>query len=358
MTMKRVALGLTAVFVVAAVTMPRWKPAAKRFKWFVVSTNLYQDALRRVGVKKDQISQPDWAALPESSLETYLGRIEATYRNYQKYGDLAGEEIRSAHILEIGPGETLGVALRLVAAGAAQVTAVDKFVPLQTSAFHRRLYGSLMDRLPADERHNLGDTVDLRDGVRFNQQRVSYVYGQGIEDACTQFAPHSFDAVVSNAVLEEVYDLDRLFDAVDRVVKPGGRQIHVIDLRDYGMFTKYGFHPLEFLTIPDGIYRYMVESTGQPNRRLVDYYRSKVASLGYTAQIYTTWVLGQNEPLTEYRTRLRHGSDYSDEALQLVQSIRPRLLARYQRLSDEDLITQSILLVARKPVPAETRAAN
>jgi hypothetical protein len=105
----------------------------------------------------------------------------------------------------------------------------------------------------------------------------------------------SFDLIVSKAVLEEVYDLDAAFDGIDHVLRPGGYQIHKIDLRDYGTFTRHGHHPLEFLTVPDGIYRYMAESTGLPNRRLVDYYRAKAAALGYTARILTTLSLGATE---------------------------------------------------------------
>jgi SAM-dependent methyltransferase len=244
------------------------------------------------------------------------------------------------------------VALRFIALGASQVTAVDKFVPMQRSPFHQRLYRTLSSHLSHDEQLNLTGALDLQDGVNFNTRRVAYIYGEGIEDASPKLAPESFDVVVSNAVLEEAYDLDRVFAALDRVLKPGGRQVHVIDLRDYGMFSKYGFHPLEFLTIPDGIYRHMVEASGQPNRHLLDYYREKMAALGYSADIYRTWVLGGTARLQEYPTDLRPGRDYSTESLQLLQAIRPRLLPRYQRLSDDDLLTQSILLVARKPALA------
>jgi SAM-dependent methyltransferase len=181
---------------------------------------------------------------------------------------------------------------------------------------------------------------------------MSYVYGKGVEDAAaSDFAPRSFDLIVSNAVLEEVYDLDRTFAALDRVLKAGGRQIHVIDLRDYGMFTKHGFHPLEFLTVPDGIYRYMVESSGQPNRRLIDYYRRTADSLGYRSAIYATRVLGRDGELPGSPQTLEYGRDYSDESLALVRAIRPRLLPRYRQLSDQDLLVQSIVFVARKPQP-------
>jgi hypothetical protein len=356
--LKRIALALVLLVVAAALTLPVWKPAAKRFKWFVVATNVYQDTLRRAGLRDDQISQPDYGALPDSAVPAYLHRIDSTFADYQKYGGLTPDRLRGARVLEIGPGETLGVAIRFIGAGADQVTANDKFVPLQRGAFHQRLYRALLDELPPTEQANAADAVLLKAGVQINERRLSYIYGQGIEDVGRTVAPGSFDIIVSNAVLEEIYDADLMFDTLDRLLKPGGRQVHVIDLGDYGMLSKHGFHPLEFLTIPDAVYRYMVESTGQPNRRPLSYYRDKLASQGYTTTIYRTWVLGHPSRLPEYRTGLRYGTDYTDDTLQLVRSIKPRLLPRYRDLPDEELLTRSLLVVADKPVRAQDSVAR
>jgi SAM-dependent methyltransferase len=357
----RVAVAGLLVLVALAATLPVWKPAAKRFKWFVVATNIYQDTLRRTGIRRDQISQPDYAALPPGAIPSYLSRINTTFADYEKYGGLTPPRVRGARVLEIGPGETLGVALRFIGSGAEQVVAADKFVPLETSRFHRDLYRELARGLSPEEQARVTNAVVLDDGVEFNPKRVQYLYGRGVEESSAELADESFDIVVSNAVLEEVYDLDRLFGAVDRLLKPGGRQVHVIDLGDYGMFSKHGFHPLEFLTIPDSVYRYMVEASGQPNRRPLDYYRAKMASLGYRTQIYRTWVLGQPAHLREYRTSLEYGRDYTDANVSLVQSVRGRLLPRYRQLSDDDLLTRSILLVADKPrsaIQSVTRRAT
>ena len=124
------------------------------------------------------------------------------------------------------------------------------------------------------------------------------------------------------------------------------------------MFSKHGFHPLEFLTIPDPVYRYMVEASGQPNRRSLDYYRSTAARYGYSARIYRTWVVGGPSHLPEYQTNLQYGRDYSDENIRLVRSVRSRLLPRYQELSDEDLLTRSILIVFDKPQPLQAAASS
>jgi SAM-dependent methyltransferase len=316
---------------------------------------VYQDTLRRAGLRHDQISQPDFSALSDSELPGYLDRIDKTYSDYLKYAQLTSDRLRGARVLEIGPGETLGVALRFVAAGAQQVVAVDKFVPLQTSSFHRRLYRALAAQLPPEGQANVSDAVALDSDVRFNPARVNFISGQGVEDVGRTLPPHSFDLIVSNAVLEEIFDLDQMFSTLDHLLRPGGRQVHNIDLRDYGMFSKYGFHPLEFLTVPDAVYKYMVESSGQPNRRLLDYYRSAMARFGYRTVVYRAWVLGERTRLPEYRTELRFGRDYTDENLKLVRSIRPRLLPRYRNLPDDVLLTASILLVADKP--AQTASA-
>jgi len=340
----------------AALTLPLWKPAAKRVRWVIIASNLCNDTLRRVGMRTDQIGQPDYAALPLSEIPTYLGRINQTVAGYEKYGGLSPAELRGKNVLEIGPGETIGVALRLIGDGAAHVTTVDKFIPLLKTEFHRRLYRSMLSQSDDIARRNIADAIDVAD-IRLNPRRISYEY-ESIERAAAELPSESVDVIVSNAVLEEIYDLDATFATLDRVLRPGGRQVHVIDLRDYGMFSRFGFHPLEFLTVSDRVYSYMSGSSGQPNRRLIDYYRRALGALGYDTTIYATWVLGQNTPLREFRTRLQYGVDYSDNSLALVRSIRPRLLPRYQQLSDDDLLVESILVVADKPLNQRTAAAQ
>ena len=142
--LKKTFLAVLVLLTVAVVALPAWKPVAKRFKWFVVATNVYQDTLRRTGIRHDQISQPDYAALPESAVPAYLQRINTTFADYQRYGGLTPERLQGRRVLEIGPGETLGVAIRFLGAGASHVTADDKFVPLLRSSFHQRLYRSLL----------------------------------------------------------------------------------------------------------------------------------------------------------------------------------------------------------------------
>ncbi|MEO7649512.1 MAG: methyltransferase domain-containing protein, partial [Bryobacteraceae bacterium] len=246
-------------------------------------------------------------------------------------------------------GENLGVALRFLSAGARRVVCLEKFVPFQNNAYTRDLYLALREQLPQEQRARFDAAVDLSKDVKLNETRLQYLR-RGVEEAEVLTQKSSFDFVVSNAVLEEVYDTDAAFAAMDSVLKPGGYSLHKIDLRDYGMFTNQGFHPLEFLTIPDGIYRYMSESVGQPNRRLADYYRNTMARLGYRTTVFTTVVLGRPD-LPLHKVTLQKGVDYTDTELDLIRRIRPRLLERYRSLPDEDLLVAGIFLMARKPGP-------
>jgi hypothetical protein len=46
---------------------------------------------------------------------------------------------------------------------------------------------------------------------------------------------------------------------------------------------------------------------------------------------------------------LRAGVDYGDKELKLVREVRPRLIERFRRMPDQDLLPSSIVFVARKP---------
>jgi len=65
-------------------------------------------------------------------------------------------------------------------------------------------------------------------------------------------------------------------------------------------------------------------------------------------------VLGSDPDLPEPRRELRPGIDYSEQQLKMIGEIRPRLLDRFRKLSDADLLVQSIVFVARKPIQQAT----
>jgi hypothetical protein len=351
--MKRITLGALLALVVLVLAYPLWKPAAKRVKWFVILTNIGQDSLRRFGIRTDQIGQAGSLRKDESELSPEVARIRGMYAQYLRYADWRPEMAAGKRMLELGPGLNIGVPLLFMADGAEHAAGLDKFVPLQEDAYYSKLYGQLRENLSQKQKANFDSAIQLSPKIALNPKRMTYVYGKDVTECVGELGPDSYDLIVSNAVLEEMYDPTPVFEAQDRLLRPGGTMIHRIDLGDYGMFSKYGFHPLEFLTVPDWAYRRMVESSGQPNRRLVNYYRDAVARLGYRFDIYITRILGVPEFLPEPKTQVQPGTDYTNETIRLVNEIRPSLISRYRSMPDSDLLIQGIVLVARKPVAAK-----
>jgi hypothetical protein len=180
-----------------------------------------------------------------------------------------------------------------------------------------------------------------------NEERLQYIYGHGIEEADAILEPRSFDFIVSRAVIHNVYDVDRGFEAMDRLLAPGGYMLHKIDLSDENMFSSRGMHPLTFLTIPERIYFLMASDSGKPNRKLIGDYREQMQKRGYQTKILITTVLGAG-PLVPHKEQIEQGVDYSDKTLSLINAIRPRLASPYRDRSDAELAATGIFLVATK----------
>ena len=134
--------------------------------------------------------------------------------------------------------------------------------------------------------------------------------------------------------------------------------LHQIDLRDHGMFTSGGQHPLAFLTLPEWLWRAMTSNAGgAPNRRLFPYYRQRFAALGYDARYHITHVLGRALVRTPWRSRLTPGVDYTEGEIEQVQEIRQALRPEYRAFSDEDLLVTGIFVRALKASTAPARSS-
>ena len=293
----------------------------------IIATLLAHGWMRKTGVLKTQISAKEVLNPGEDRVARDLENALATFQAYLDQAGITADSVAGSRIVEIGPGLNSAVALQFIAAGARQVICVDKFVPRSFSAYHDKLYGTLRTRLPAAHRHNFDAAVDLESRT-FNPERILYIHG-GFESLQPVFQEESVDFIVSNAVIEEIYDIETALDLMCALLRPGGYMIHKIDFCDYGLFSRYGYSPFEFLTIPEWIYRAMAEATGQPNRRLMDAYRNKLHALGYE---------------TRFTGLMRY--KLSQES---IDEIRPRLLPRFRKIATEDLAVSGAYLVARKP---------
>jgi len=281
-------------------------------------------------------------------LPASLRYIDMSYDVFVRCPGFASGMFHGRSILEAGTGDNFGLALTFVAAGAKRVVTIDKFYSKRDPEQQRRIYQAMRERLDPACRARVDRAIDLSAGIKTNEDVLRYVYGTGIEDADRILPGERFDFVISKGALQDVATIDRAFAVMDGLLTPGGWMMHKIDLSDQGMFSRNGQHPLTYLTISDPVYDWMSTHSGKANRRLRGYYEGTLKEKGYDVRVLVTRVLGRERELKPHKERLEEGVDYGTKERALVAAIRPKLLARYRGLSEEELRTSGIMLLARK----------
>jgi SAM-dependent methyltransferase len=160
--------------------------------------------------------------------DAWVGQLE------NRYGRSSGLDI-----LELGPGITLGTQLLLVGRGN-RVTVADPYPPTWHPGFHPVVYGHLAELVGGSE--ELQRAAEAGSMQRLSVRQIA----EPAENLRT-LRDGEFDVVLSNAVLEHVRDLDRVSAELSRVTKPGGINIHQIDLG----YHKSRERPLDHLLLTE-----------------------------------------------------------------------------------------------------------
>lgn len=200
----------------------------------------------------------------------YFVRCVADYREQLGLDEAAfAAFLQGRRVLEYGPGDVLGVALLLYAAGAQHVHCVDRFALQQVSPKNAEVYRSLMQGLPAAQRQRAAEAF-----------RVAGDPTSGLRPECIEYRitadglsarREAYDFVISRAVLEHVNLLERTLADVEQTLVPGGLSVHSVDLRSHNLDRD---RPFDFLTWPDWAYRLMYSHKGFPNRWRSSAYRA------------------------------------------------------------------------------------
>lgn len=325
------------------------KEFAKRSKAAIIAYTVFQNWRARRRFSSGKIESTSGSTHAGKTIAESLAYINEVFDDYIKYSGITTDSLAGKRILEIGPGDNFGVALKFLSAGAARVVCLDKFYSPHDAEQEQAIYKALRAQLDDESRGRFDEAVQLGGGIQINGERLEIVYGKGIEDAEGLFGKASFDLILSRAVLEYLTDSDFAFSVMNDLLSPGGMMAHKIDLRDDEMFSGKGMNPLTFLTIRDSIYRLMTVGSGRCNRRLIDYYRRTMNELAYEAKFFVTCVLGEKSELLPHKEKIAPSVDYSEGAHTLINDIRPRLHGDYKNLTDEDLLVSGVFLVARKP---------
>lgn len=333
---------------------------AKRYKLIIIIYHIFDNYLTKLRYKLGKFETKTGATHTKfKDILESVKYIDKVFNEYFLYSGLPIEYIKNKRILEIGPGDNFGVALKFLVHGAAKVVCLDKFYAKRDLRKQSQIYKAMRSNLSQEERRIFDSIVKINNNkFEFVSNSLEYIYGKGIEEALDIFAPTykdynvassrgskgfrgkgvsplplNFDMIISRAVMEHVYNIDAAFYNMDKLLKSDGYMIHNIDFRDHGIFTSAGMHPLTFLTIPDKIWKLMTKDSGKPNRLLIDYYKKKMNNLNYEFKIVGVQYLEPN----------------------VITEIRPRLQPQFRNLNPQDLMVASIFLIATKRVGSRTR---
>lgn len=329
------------------------KQVAKKSKTAIIVNKIYENWRM-----KRQFSSGNFESLHGSTHSTVITQlsdsinyINTQFEDYLKYSGLRAEQLRGMKIFELGFGDNVGVALKFIAAGAEQVVCLDKFYSKRDLEQQRQIYLALRKTLDPEEQKRFDEAIKLDSSIEINPEKIVCIYGKDVEDASELAQLEPFDLVVSRGAIQDIFNPDAAFVAMDRILKRGGYMLHKIDLSDQGMFRDNGMNPLTFLTISESVYRLMAIDSGKPNRKPMNYYRQVMERLGYEAELLISGIIGVGEigtgNLHPHKPAIKLNIDYPQSTLDLVKEIRPRLAAPFKDLPDEELIVDGIFIVAK-----------
>ncbi len=282
-------------------------------------------------------------------LEQSIAYIDEVVAGYLQYGLADGETIAGKDILEVGPGDSLGVALRLYAMGANSVVCLDGFAPEINRAKCTAIYRALLERMPLEERTRAENAIQSQTDTEtiFHERCIRYLTSLPIEGAGKILPPRSFDLILSRAVLEHVGDYPRAWSSMIQLLRPDGAMWHKIDMRNHRLFE--GIHPLYFLTIAEPLWRVVSSPDPTLNRFLAPAILAlSNSTFRHTASLITH-VVGSDE-FRPHKESLTTGIDYGQKQLDLVRGIRASLQPQFRGLADTELMITGLFLVSRGPV--------
>ncbi len=232
--------------------------------------------------------------------------------------------LRGRSVLEIGPGNNFGVALVLKCAGAGRVAVTDRFLARYQEKYHGPLYHAMREAVAAEF-----PALDLAPFDAFIAAR-SHASGavESIEMPLERFAERhaqAFDLVLSNAVLEHVYDPEQAAKSLFAILAPGGKGYHQVDFRDHRDFSR----PLEYLLLSDGDARALLERCHCEcgNRIRLHEMEALLRSAGFASPVMHANMRVEQDYLNEFIPRLRAArhSPYCSMETSLLEVISARL---------------------------------
>jgi hypothetical protein len=233
---------------------------------------------------------------------------------------------RNAVVVEIGPGDHIPVGLLSLAAGARRYIAVDRFAGDIGGPRARRFYAALGRDLEA-RRPDLAEHLKARgidpEGFPDTAAEAVTVVHRSIEDAPEV---REVDVVISNNTVEHVVDVESLGRASFAMLRAGGTAAHRVDFAAHDVWSIRP-DPLEWLSVPDALWRRMGSHRGTPNRLRFHEVEAAFTRAGFQVEAQ----------ILECYER------------DLIREARPRLARRFRTMSEDSLAVRTAHIFCRKP---------
>jgi len=303
----------------------------------LIFRNLYNNIRQFFGI----ITTDSGTTHAQLLLSDSLAYINNVFEDYKKYANISHFH---GHVCELGPGDNVSVALRILADGAQNVDLADRFYSHRNFSDQAKIYEALIRQNPKIAQHL--KTAYLKDETTF--PGIARYYGpQAAGETFFKKRPMTYDFIVSRSVLEHTIDPLQTLRDMYQALKPGGMLIHKIDLRDHKLFTPF-HHDLKFLEIPQAIYWAMTRHSGLPNRILIDQYRTSVSNLPGTYQFLITHLAYEGPVEPHVLLDQIPKKQFQDAIIRLAQH-KQCLASSFQTLKDDDLIVSGFFLIVKKP---------
>ena len=169
--------------------------------------------------------------------------------------ELVGGRARldGASVLEVGPGQDLGLPLITIGLGAS-FTVTDRYPAQWDPAFHPPYYRALLDAVRGEMPEV--DTAAITTVLERQEHSADRLrMHRGGLEAVEDIADGSIDITYSNATLEHIADVRRAIDGLARITRRGGVGFHQTDFRDHRTLDR----PLEFLTCEEAEFQTILE---------------------------------------------------------------------------------------------------
>lgn len=267
--------------------------------------------------------------------------IKDTYEELIKDNKI---DIKNKSILEVGPGDNLGLALLMIAKGAKNVICIDAFYPQRDKKKELKLYKYIIEQLKGDEKKRAETTINFTpDSFSFKKNKIQYICNEPLEKFKSK---EKFDIIISKCVFEHLYDVEKGLENSNKLLNKEGKQIHIIDTSDHEMFsTKHS--PYEWLKVKKNIWKLMTKNSGHPNRTLLPKYEQVLNKLNLKYDIIVTKIYG-NDNLNINKNKLDKNLIENSIKKTNLKKHKTKFIKPYSTYTNEDLIIKWFTLIIKK----------